>query len=73
MRKWKIEFQFKNGRTHFTFFTLTDIANFIKQNKTKKEQTLPINKWIIAMVFDRAAHTVCPLSELKHAIIFKED
>lgn len=73
MRKWKIKLQFENGRTHFDSFTLTDIAALIKdsKNKEKAHQTLPLDKWIVAMVFDKATHT-CPIAELTNASIIQE-
>lgn len=62
LRKWKVKLQFENGLIHLTSFTLTDVATFIKATKIKNHgvrihKTLPIDVWLIDMVFDVAQNT----------------
>lgn len=76
MRKWKIELRFENGLTHFTSFTLTEIAAFIKNTKLKNHgaktrKALPIDIWLVDMVFD-IAQTVNLGTELSYASIEPE-
>lgn len=81
MRKWRIELQFENRGIHFSTFTLKDVTAFIKESRNcmnnknsevEKYKTLPVDKWIVAMVFDRAER-VYPNTELVAAVITEED
>ena len=59
MRTWKICMRFDNGTTSLLSVTLSDIAAFIKESiikndGVKKHTTLPIDAWLIDIVFDKA-------------------
>lgn len=76
MRVWKVELQFKNGTKRFTSFNLAEVAAFIKNVKTEGDttrlcNTLPIDTWIIHMVF-REAFLIHADTELVVAVISKE-
>ena len=76
MRKWKVKLKFENGMTNFTSFTLVDVGTFIKDSRVKnngrkKHRSVPINRWLISMVFDKAIHTH-PIAELVSATILQE-
>lgn len=72
-KRWKVQLQFKGGINRFTSFSLSDLAAFIKKyDKKKLRKTLPINPWLIDMVFDKAT-SIYPIEELVSATIFQED
>lgn len=76
MRRWKIKLQFENGLTHLTSFTLVDVAAFIKETKVKNNginvhRTLPIDTWLIDMVFG-IAQTTGFGTKLSYATIIPE-
>lgn len=59
MRTWKICMRLDNGTTHLLSVTLPDIAAFIKKSiikndGVKKHTTLPIDSWLVDIVFDKA-------------------
>ena len=59
MRTWKICMRFDDGTTHLLSVTLPDIAAFIKESiakngGVKKHTTLPIDAWLVDVVFDKA-------------------
>ena len=77
MRRWKIKLKFENGLTHLTSFTLTDIAAFIKNTKFRNHgvemhKTLPIDIWLVDMVFDTAKN-INFNTKLSYASIKPED
>lgn len=77
MRRWKIKLEFANGSEHLGSFTLKDIAAFVKHERIRNKEAkihkvIPLDKWLIVMLFDLAAR-VCPIAELTNATMFKED
>lgn len=59
MRAWEINIRFDNDTEHLFSVTLSDIAAFIKESTiknegVKKHTTLPIDSWLVDLVFDKA-------------------
>ncbi len=72
-RRWKIKMRFGSGLTHLASFDLIDISEFITHTKNdndgvKIHDTLPLDLWLIDMVFDKATQ-VCPDTDLIDATI----
>lgn len=73
--KWRIRMHFDSGTEYYFSVTLPDIAAFIKtsvakNNGVKKHTTLPIDAWLVDLVFDKAMGD-CPTANLMDATIFK--
>lgn len=59
MRAWEINIRFDNDTEHLFSVALSDIAAFIKESiikndGVKKYTTLPIDSWLVDLVFDKA-------------------
>lgn len=75
MRIWKISIHFDDGTTHLLSVTLSDIAAFIKEDTNKNGgvkiySTLPIDSWLVEIVFNKAKRD-CPTANLIDATIFQ--
>lgn len=75
MHKWKIYMHFDNDTAHLLSVTLPDIAAFIKKsiaknNGVKEHTTLPIDAWLVDIVFDKAMEYY-PITELMDATIYQ--
>jgi len=62
-RKWRMALHFNNGTTCLFSVTLREIVAFIKETKAKNKgaeehDTLPIELWLLDMVFDKAKNYV---------------
>lgn len=72
-RQWKICMHFDNGTTHLLSVKLSDVAAFIKKSTAKNKgvkmhTTLPLNSWLVDIVFDKAAEDY-PIARLMDATI----
>jgi len=73
--RWKVCMHFDNGTSCLFSVTLPEIAAFIKKsiaknNGIKEHNTLPIDSWLVDLIFDKAGENY-PTVRLTDAIISK--